>query len=93
MGVVYEPIENGVIQEQPHPPAGFWHSRDLSESHFTRELHLGRKILKENRGQNGTGDVVVVAGEEPALPVRKGIRHRRDRIAEPFGALFSPQIA
>ena len=79
-----------VIQEQPPTPTRFRHSLDLSGSRFHMKLHLARtKKLKEGRDQNGTGDVVVLAGEEPARPVRKGVRHRHNRVAEPFGALFS----
>ena len=47
------------------------------------------EILKEDRGQGVARNVVVLAGEESALAVRKSIRDCRDGIAEFFGALLS----
>src|SRR5215831_6480554 len=45
--------------------------------------------LQQDRNQGGTGNVVVLTGQESAMRVRKGVCHSRDRIAELLRALVS----
>ena len=46
------------------------HRRDLRESVSNAKANLARtEILKGNRSQNTTGNVVVLARQEPALPI------------------------
>lgn len=65
-------------------PTRFLHCRNLRF-----KAYLARtEELKQNRNQGGTGNVVILAGQESAMRVRKNVRYSRDRIAEFLGTLL-----
>src|SRR5579864_473681 len=77
-----------IAPDVPNSRPDFRHKHNSCPA--TAESNLTRtEKLKQDRNQGGTGNVVVLAGQESAMRVRKGVHHSPDRIAEFLGALLS----